>query len=1252
MNQGAVTSIPPKDDILSETTAQNSVPNIINNQGLESETHRDSAYSEFFSNDEIGGPPTPVNAPDNAPVLTPIQESSHSSLEHNTSSRGNPGVSASTHSAALHREPVVSQPVDEQFVVKPPIPTSIGSYVSEHNPNLDSRSISGTHPADEGVAAGAGDSYFASSGVPLASGASHTSNGGITVRSPLMINDNSVSGTHSIARGLSEPAAASVGMVAAMSDVHSGSSSTVKVPSVADISAAPSTVRSVSIASNNQAVLRSPTVSSVHGEMNKSLLNVPSGQVFSSGLDTRSKSVVSANSGVPSFAPSVGSSGKQASNHSNVTDDNEQTVAASVAGAPSVVLPPSVSGAPSVVLSPSVSGAPSVAKAPSVSGVPSLSKAPSVSGNPSVPKAPSSVLSATVPSNRSISGTLPQSSNAASGAYVATESHPTTVTLPPCDVLPSGGPSSLKDTSVISTSNHPSVSGPLSVNVPSASKGPSPSATSSTDPPTLRENPVAVPTKVGSSNGPSHSPSDQAIDTFSADRSLINSHITKMNSSAIQTTSGAPSIVDTKNAPSAFLPSKSPNPSGSFSGVEGSYKQQLTPADSNQPPSIGNANSLTSAPLNASLAGSSHGMAASGGKLSPGLSGRGGVSAVLNRDGPSYLSVPLTPTANNLPSKPDFSVTNSVCGDDVGIRGATSIGGVPVDTILGVPSNKSSVHSLLPATVTNTSIKNVSKVSLPSKENISRRGSRAASLLASGSKEGPTNDLLSAPSKIVGSRSLAASMLASGSSSALRLGSSNLVPKSPSAARSLNGEEEEVEAFRKCVSRSPSRPRSRLSGSMVQSSNLKVPVGSILNASSAHTSQSLATTPAVPSSRPRSLVHSSSIGSQNHISAGSNSPLLATSQAHLSTVSTNSPSYAGSLHHLSVPGVVHSSVSGKASSKEHLSQSIIKDRTSTSLGKSAVLSPSGNMKSLGKGSVNQLSAAHSKLSTSVNKFSESTSKSATALGATSVPALKMKKKRVSKEDTIIINIKTISGRLIPVEVKPSDTIYQLKSIIQVVEGTPIPLQKLLVKSRKISRSFSEGGRKSDDYIINQLQDPRTVSSYDLHDGTSIRLFQKFSTPTASAASVKVKQPAPVKAQLTNPLSIIKSRAASFSSYRSSNRAGATGSNTGGASSVMSEELVPKKKLRPIQPSPDPSVHVFLKTLEDRKFVMNLKPTDTVYDVKSIVKKMQGVLIADQKLVYKGKVLPDSEKISNIKMNDSTLHLVTRSRRGPPPEGLE
>ncbi|GMG31329.1 unnamed protein product [Ambrosiozyma monospora] len=895
--------------------------------------------------------------------------------------------------------------------------------------------------------------------------------------------------------------------------------------------------------------------------------------------------------------------------------------------APSSIISASPSGVPSAVHSSSAADA----AGSSATGAPSVVLSPSISCVPSVSKAPSSIISV------SPSG-VPSAVHSSSAADAAGSSA-------------TGAPSVVLS---------PSISG-----VPSVSKAPSSIISAS---------PSGVPSAVHSSSA-----ADAAGSSATGAPSVVLSpsisgvpSVSKAPSSIISASaSGVPSVVHSSSVADAVVSSTTGAPSvpcvTSVSRVPFSVISGAAPSDHSfartisHPPTADSVpyvatglNSPNSVPLNVSSAGSSH-----SGKLPAGLSRSGSVSAVLNRNVHSSVFAPLTPTGKSnvvIPPKSDMSATNNVFGHDADMNGSTSVGGVPVGSILGGPSNRNSVLS--PNSITRTSVKSVSKLSPSTMEIISRRGSVAASFLASGSKESPNNGLLSPPSKTVGSRRLAASLLASRSASALRPGSNSLVQKTPSATRSLNGEEEDVEAFRKSVSRLPSRPHSRLSGSMVQSSNLKVFGGPILDDSSVHNSQSLAitalqpVTPAIPSSRPRSLVRSSSIGSQRHTSAGSKSPLLATSQAHLSTVSTKSPSYAGSLHHLSVPGVTHASVSGKSSSKAHLSQSIIKDTTSISLGKSAALYSSANLKSVGKGNIDQTSSVHSKLTTSVNKFSEHTSKSVTATGRQSAQALRMKKTRVSKEATIIINIKTISGRLIPVEVKPSDTIYQLKSIIQVVEGTPIPLQKLLVKSRKISRSFSEGGRKSDDYIINQLQDPRTISSYDLHDGTSIRLFQKFSTPTASAASVKVKQPAPVKAQLTNPLSIIKSRAASFSSYRSSNRSGAAGSNAGGESSVMSEELVPKKKLRPIQPSPDPSVHVFLKTLEDRKFVMNLKPTDTVYDVKSIVKKMQGVLIADQKLVYKGKVLPDSEKIANIKMNDSTLHLVTRSRRGPPPEGLE
>ncbi|GMG39786.1 unnamed protein product [Ambrosiozyma monospora] len=345
MVQGATTSLPCKDEISTETArlAQNKVSNSIFNQDLESQTHRNSAYSDFFSNEDVGGPPTPINNPDNAPVLTPIQESSRSSFEHGTSSHGNADISTSARPVPVNTHSVVSQTVDEQSVVKPPVPTSIGSYVSEPKSNPDTFSIFGALPAsrvapDQRVTADAGNSYtlgdLSASAVPLASGATPTSNREMAVGSPIMFNDTPVLGSPSITRGQALSGVASPSIVASMSDAPSDGSSTVKVPSVGDISAA-STVRSASIASVAPSAIRSPAIGSAGvnppGQVLSSALIVPSGPAVSSGLDIQSRSVVASNSRAPSVVPAcVVPSDKQASIPSYAASSNNQSVAAAV----------------------------------------------------------------------------------------------------------------------------------------------------------------------------------------------------------------------------------------------------------------------------------------------------------------------------------------------------------------------------------------------------------------------------------------------------------------------------------------------------------------------------------------------------------------------------------------------------------------------------------------------------------------------------------------------------------------------------------------------------------------------------------------------------------------------------------------------------------------------------------------------------------------------------------------------------------
>ncbi|KAJ6926599.1 ubiquitin receptor RAD23d-like [Populus alba x Populus x berolinensis] len=70
--------------------------------------------------------------------------------------------------------------------------------------------------------------------------------------------------------------------------------------------------------------------------------------------------------------------------------------------------------------------------------------------------------------------------------------------------------------------------------------------------------------------------------------------------------------------------------------------------------------------------------------------------------------------------------------------------------------------------------------------------------------------------------------------------------------------------------------------------------------------------------------------------------------------------------------------------------------------------------------------------------------------------------------------------------------------------------------------------------------------------------------------------------------------------------------------------------------------VFVKTLKGTNFEIEVKPEDTVADVKKNIESVQGADVypaAQQMLVYQGKVLKDDTTLDENKVSESSFFVV-------------
>ncbi len=77
-----------------------------------------------------------------------------------------------------------------------------------------------------------------------------------------------------------------------------------------------------------------------------------------------------------------------------------------------------------------------------------------------------------------------------------------------------------------------------------------------------------------------------------------------------------------------------------------------------------------------------------------------------------------------------------------------------------------------------------------------------------------------------------------------------------------------------------------------------------------------------------------------------------------------------------------------------------------------------------------------------------------------------------------------------------------------------------------------------------------------------------------------------------------------------------------------------------------SRQVFIKTLQGKTLTLDVKPEDSIGEIKQRIFEKEGIPVDQQRLVFNGKQLEDAQSVNDYNIADgSSVHLVLRLRGG-------